>query len=125
MWRDTQGNRRPLNRVGSISPSVGLALVPLILTVGCPQRADILTFERAAACCDKSLPRQPRGNLLVHFACGVEFDRSAPQPLQIDVVAIGVDPPLERVLTCRSRLRQDLDLAVEALLVVRSADFVE
>jgi len=68
----------------------------------------VFTFELAAASGHKTFLVERRGDLLVHLAGSIER-RTLPQPIEIDVVSICVNPSLQAMLADGAGLSRDLE----------------
>ena len=69
---------------------------------------DVFTFELAAASGHKTFLVERRGDLLVHLAGSIEL-RTLPQPTEIDLVSICVNPSLQAMLADGAGLSRDLE----------------
>ena len=74
----------------------------------------------AAAGRDKAFLIEDLRDLPIHLASGVELRDSPPQSIQIDMVAVSVNPPRQAMFARRAGLPNDLepDLAMRTFLVV-------
>ena len=66
-------------------------------------------LKAQAAGRDEAFPVEYRGDFLVHFAGAVELGDPLPQPFNVDVVAVGVNAPLQAMLAGRAGLPDDLE----------------
>ena len=83
------------------------------------QQPDVFTFELAAASGHKTFLVERRGDLLVHLAGGIELRNPLPQPIEIDVVPIRMNPSLQAMFADGAGLPRDLEpyLTPVALLI--------
>ena len=111
LCRDPEGCRRALHREGAIEPACRTGGYAIDLNSrNAPagsQQPNVLSFERTSAGRDEAFTVEYRGDFLVHFAGGVEFGDSFPQPFNVDVVAVSMDAPLQTMLAGGARLPTD------------------
>ncbi|NOJ50925.1 hypothetical protein [Bradyrhizobium archetypum] len=58
------------------------------------QHPDVLAFEGAASGRDESLLIEYCSDLAIHFVFSIQLDDPSPQPINVDVIAVGVNAPL-------------------------------
>jgi hypothetical protein len=74
-----------------------------------PPSKSVLTLNCTAARSDKAFLIEDCCDLPVHFARAIQLRNSLPQPLDVNVVAIGVNAPLQVMLAGSARLPYDFE----------------
>jgi len=87
--------------------------------------SDALVFECAASGRDEAFPIEYCRDLAIHLALSFQFNNPLPQPINVDVIAVGENPPLHVLFAGCAGLPDDLEAHPTSVTLLIRNDFTD